>query len=786
MATTQFIDDSDVVIRDESHIDHLDPSWLTLNDTQSIEQTLMSFLNKPIVLAQSTFSVSDTYSFFNSYFMPNAALTSTPGQLWLNKLYGFFGIRMDMRFKLVVNANKFQQGRYMVGWVPFAGAHGTSSDLKLTLFNNMHMATLIQRTTVPHVEIDLNTQTTAELLVPFTSTQNFWPINSAISTSNYSCLGAINVYPYVPMSSPAGSTVASYTLYVSFENIQLFGASSPQSGLSKRETANKQNGPVSGIAASISRGFKEFKNVPLLSEIATPVAWVADRVASVASIFGFSKPTQGDSLTKFEITNVPNHTTVDGDSDAKALSYLSLPSTTVPKGISGSDFDEMDFSFITRKYAYVNQFAWNVGTASGNLATINVTPNVNITNTGVISWTPLAFVSKFFKYWRGSIKYRFKIVKTEFHSGRIQISFYPTDEASYTADPYYVNRQIIDIRDNIEFEVIVPYISRFPYTAQASSIGVLKIDIVDALVAPATVASSVTFVYEHCAGDDMEFGIPAGFSYNPQYAIPQSGLTTDKQVSFTIGNTSVAANPVISSAFCIGDKVSSFRAYLKRFSPITPNTKAAGNTYRLNGSSVYMQPDIIPVLSTATTTNFYNADILSCVASCYMMMSGGIRLRDILDLAVANSPANVPYSNLLTANLFDPIANVVNGIVFTQSTNGLVDPNQHLVVQASSLNNTLTIEIPQYTNALARNMVDIIAFQADSPPSYYGYQSLGSTTQLAVTINAPNSLVNGTAAVANYDLHNLYRSLADDGNLMGFISVPPFVAATTTSSGNFY
>jgi len=147
--------------------------------------------------------------------MPLAAFNSTQGQLWKNKLTGFYGIRMDMRFRIVINANRFQQGRYIIGWVPLAGISPTTSNFKAVFVNNMHMATLVQRTTVPHVEFDLATETSAELLIPFVSTQNFWPLNSAISGNDVSSLGYLSLYPYSPLVSPAGSTVASYTLYVS-------------------------------------------------------------------------------------------------------------------------------------------------------------------------------------------------------------------------------------------------------------------------------------------------------------------------------------------------------------------------------------------------------------------------------------------------------------------------------------------------------------------------------------------------------------------------------------------
>jgi len=62
--TTTFVDDAEVMKRDESSISHINASLISLNDTQAFSQNIMDFLQKPIVLATGNFSITDTYSFF--------------------------------------------------------------------------------------------------------------------------------------------------------------------------------------------------------------------------------------------------------------------------------------------------------------------------------------------------------------------------------------------------------------------------------------------------------------------------------------------------------------------------------------------------------------------------------------------------------------------------------------------------------------------------------------------------------------------------------------------------
>jgi len=785
-ATTTFVDDKDTVQRDESRVAHVSDSWLSLNDTQQTEQSIIDFLAKPIVLFSNSFSVSDTFSFLQSTSMPLAAFTSAQGSLWTNKLLGYFGIRMDMRIRIVVNANRFQQGRYIVGWMPLGGNLPTTSDFKSSLTNNMHMATLVQRTTVPHVEIDIATQTSAELLIPFASVHNFYPLNAIAAGSRVGALGYLNVYPYSPLVAPTGSTVASYTVYVSFENVRLFGAASAQSGLQDREVSNKMNGPISGVAKSFARGFREFANIPLLSSYASGAAWIADRIARTASIFGFSKPTQGDSISKMAILNNPAHSCVDGDSDVRPLSYHSKPATVPVKGMSGTDFDEMDFSYIVRKYSFFDSFSWTTS-STGALRGLQTTPNQFVTAGGAYSFPPVSFVSQFFTYWRGSLKFRFKFVKTEFHSGRLQFSFYPTDEiAALTDGPQYVNRVIVDIRDHVELELVIPYISRSPWTHRGNYTGLLEIEVVDALVAPSSVSNSITILVEIAGGDDVEFAIPSGFSMQPTLFTPQSGLDDNKIITMNIGNSIVTGNSVASSAFCMGDKVSSFRALLKRYTPILPTNRNAGNTARLVTSVISVTPDFIPIKDTTpTSTGYLQCDIVGVVAMCYTFWGGSVRIKDIFAPGLFSNPNSITTSNCASANFVPRASGTVSTLVVGTAAGTVnVDENNHQVYQQIFNNNTVSLEIPQYTQNLKRNIADCWGSNPDVGATYKNYQ-VGGGTLGNVLISLPGGLTSVTPP-AGYDVHNLFRSLGDDGDFSLFISIPPLVFFTNQSNPTIY
>lgn len=796
MATTQFMDDGSAVKRDEDHNVSIDDLYFRISDTVVTEQSIIDFLRKPIVLRTGVFATTDTYSNLVFDDLPSRAFTVTQGDLWVRKLSGYFGIRMDMRIKLVVNANRFQQGRYIVGWVPFAGAHPTTSNLKAANHNQMHLGSIVQRTTVDHVELDLNKDTTAELLIPFQSVHNFWPLNDMLFGTSTSSLGYLSVYPYAPLVAVSGSTTASYTVYISFENVQLIGAASANSGLPDREVVNKANGVLSGPLRAVSRGFKEFEKIPLLSTYAAPITWVTDRLSRTAALFGFSKPTQGDSLTKFTPLSASTHSQVDGDADARSLGFINRPGVSSIPGLSGTNYDEMDFSYIVRKYAWFNTYTWNTAAAIGNLSAIVVHPYKGLPLGGCTHFQPVAFVAAMFSHWRGSLKFRFKFVKTEFHSGRISIQFYPTAISSqYTAGPQYVHRWVIDIRETNEVEIIVPYISKFPYCTSAvtTGIGTLTIDVVDPLVAPATVSDTVTILAEIAGGDDFEVAMPTKFNYVPQMFTAQSGLdNTNRIMSGTIGGSIVKADPIVASSTCIGDKVSNFRALLKRYTQIRPNNTALASTILMNSPAVAFVADALPIGSNIAVPPlyYYHSDMLTNVAMCYAIWRGGVRLRDVVSRGLLSTAA---HTSPLRATLQNSVyqANLSPILINSSATDNFAAYaiNYADVIQEIDKNGVISIEVPQYTNSFGRAVIDVWTAQDGVGTNTYQSYAAASGSSSFVAFNIPLGSGGSITPKAGYQLHNIFRSAADDMSLMGFISVPPMRDVTSevaSSRSGFY
>lgn len=767
-ATVTFVDDANVVKNDNSSWATPNKSLYTTSEQMISEQSVKEFLAKPIVLSSGTFSTTDTLTSITSINCPYSITGTSGGAMWREKLKGYFGIRMTMNFRLVVNANRFQQGRYILSFTHFGGssANGTKTPL---INSHLRLPTLVQRTTVKHVELDLNCDTAAELSIPYVSVRTFYPIHELINVpaGNTTILGYVNIYPYSPLVAVSGSTVAPYKLYCWFTDVELIGAASPQSGLSDQEVSNRTNGILSGPLSAVSRGFREFEDIPLLSSYARSISWVSDRLARSAAIFGLSKPLQGDSLMKINPISAPSHTTVDGDSDARSLGMMSKPGVLAIDGLSGNQYDEMDFSFIAQKFAWFGTVNWSTADlVDVILSSITVTPNKNLVTAGpCYNMTPVCYIANNFRKWRGSLKFRFKIVKTEFHSGRLSFNFYPNLPGILNGStPDYVNRVIVDIREHSEVEIVVPYTSNAMYTDISHHLGFLTVQIIDPLVAPATVSGTISILMEIAGGPDFEVFTPR-FSNTPQAVVPQSGMSNECKIySHTIGATQINSNPTLSSSVASGERISNFRATIKRYTPMRYN---AFDALVYDNYTISVLADALPIRASDTTPKYIDADHYAAVASCYAIVGGGVRIRDVVSSARMTNTRSPLQAFLVTEG------NSTSSMLYGNGNIASPDTNFNSVIQEVTHNSIVSVEVPQYSIYTGKATADLFigdGFYVYNPNGTFGTGNANTVKFVVSNYNGPI-----TVSAVNTAFHSVYRSGADDANFYCFVSIPPLI-----------
>jgi hypothetical protein len=755
------------------------PRDLIRPDGDSLGITIENFLAKPEILATGAFQSSDTPTTFANY-RCDIGLNTT---LKANKISSALCVRFDTVVTLQVNANRFQQGRYILAFLATGGVRETSG--AETTWLASHRFSIQQVTQLPHVEIDLNVDTQVQLKIPYVSFTNGLINNSNASASTIGNPGFFFLYPYSPFSAASGSTLAEWTIWLHYENVELWGNTNLQSYQAQsRGTSRKgkdllqqemaKTGPIEGglrLASSVSSAIA---TIPSLSSVAGPVSWAADFLANAASSFGWSKPSIVQEPTRIFEQKHPHFANVDSHAITQPLSLRVQNHVSVLPGAGGTDMDEMTIDYLKSIRTAFSTVNFTTAQAeAANLFTYDMTPNnfykaytdgtqqVNCLST-------VNFISNFFDYWRGGFTVVLKIVKTEFHSGRLLFMYTPYDAAYLTPTPAfndnaYLHKQILDIREGSEFVITVPYISVRPWlsiTGDSSSVGKISLWVLDALVAPATVGSTVPILVEIAGAADMEFAVPRANMMTTQ--IPYSSQCYQAQVQIVsdapIGGTSIASKSIVNDETCIGEKVASFRDLVKR------GNFMHGDAYISSVHAVISPRMAYRAIGSATTTTFQGgysangmagADIISILTQLYALTRGGTRLNVIPDTQNSNS--------MFTAALRKRTWNT-NYTTFATST---AQTNQEYYFD----NNNCVHAVDPYSNC---NL-------AVSVPQYSQFHSLPCAAQGAELIEnygKDQLLVNIRNSGTTISYYNLWRSGADDHQFMCFVSIPPCINIT--------
>lgn len=799
--TTGFSADANIVSASVNSLVRLD-SLLVSSSADTSEQSLKEFFAKPALFASGVFSTTDTVSTFSRYTSPHDFIQKP---MFLNKLSGFLGFRATIVLRLQVNANRFQQGRYMLCFTHSGGSNPTGAAGLLNY--NAHTNTLIARTQLPHVELDLSCDTQAILKIPYTSCMNYTPVSAIVANNGYGAIGSVQIFPYSPLVAPTGSTTCNYALWVSFEDVELVTAAAPQSGrifsksISEKEADSQGKGPISSTMLKVAKASSLFIPVPGISSYASGLSWMAEIAGNAASVFGWSKPVNQSGVNKMERQALANFCHVNTVDQGQMLALNSKNAVDVLPGFSSTDTDEMDFSYLVTIPAWVRTFTWTTAQVSGTtLYEIGVHPNANVNSRALLGgvicndFTPMQYVASFFNFWRGSIVYTFKIVKTEFHSGRIAIAFFPHDDnvsvSSRSLDlSSYVHREVVDIRECSTITVAIPFVSSSSYRPLRGtgwSIGSISIYVVDPLTAPASVSSTVSILMEISGGPDMEFAVPRSITEIPVMgATPQMGSLTDPVpgeqectiVNTTIGNTIITSDGGKNAAACIGEKISSFRTLMKSMNILNYLVT------RPSFSSKYyytVLPFATNVYNNSLTNNYptTTSDLYSSLSACYALVRGSVRIKFISNFTSNVGLAPVIFTSQVpsTSSAWSDMVSIYTTASNLPSGNNaaildrLAGPQQFNNVSANFGAETC---VPQYHRFHSRATADHYAGLFQS----YAFGQGSLTNKTALTYYFPSS-----APGAEIPLTYVARGAGDDCNFGVFVSVPPMMEALGASS----
>ena len=515
----------------------------TMDLAANSDSGLGNFLQRPIRESAQTWLVGQPF-----FYKFNPWAKFCENQYVRDKIKNYELLRMKLHVKMVISGTKFHYGRALTAYNPY-----TKGD-QVTIDRNFITQDLIQASQKPHFFLNPTKNTGGELSLPFFWDKNFLSIPSA----DWTDMGEIVISSFGNLlHANGGDDPVTITTYIWAEDVVLSipTASDPplvsQSGRGggRMSSTDKSSsigndeyaqGIISKPAAAIAKAAGQLSGLPVIGPYATATQIGANATSRVAQMFGYSRPNIVTDQVQVKPTPTGNLANTDAADGAMKLTLDSKAEVTVDSRTAGLDgTDEMGILDYCKRESYLTQFAWSPNESPDDLLwNTRILPmqldNVN----SEIHMTPLAHMATGFEQWQGSLKFRFQIVKSDFHKGRILARWDPNQ---FTSSVNYNTNysRVIDIAETDDFEIVVGWGQSEPWKlcgapydvgsnfSSANRLlgdnvqgnGILELAVLNELVSPSIDAPISINVYVS-ACDDFKLAAPTNGNFNNFHLFP--------------------------------------------------------------------------------------------------------------------------------------------------------------------------------------------------------------------------------------------------------------------------
>jgi len=523
---------------------------------QTENMDFVKFLSRPVRIGAFTWNEADAVGTSHTFNPWNLYFTDTRVKYKLNN---FAFIQCKLKVKVLINASPFYYGAMYMGYQPLPTL--TPS----TIVNDTGTRYLIPYSQRPHIWINPQNNEAGEMTLPYFNQANWINAQSAQAMTD---MGQLTFLNYTTLASANGvvGTGVSIAIYAWAEDVKLSG---PSIGLATQcdeyeEQADEYgNGVVSTPASAIASAAKWFEKIPIIGRFATATRIGASAVSSIASLFGFTNVPVVADTHPFRPEAFPKFASTEIGFPIEKLTLDPKNELSVDPSIIGLDpTDEMVISHLVQRESYLTTTVWSTTNAIDDiLFTSRVMPNLYDNDNGTspkIYMTPMSWISSLFRSWRGDIIFKFKIVASVFHKGRLRISF---DPAGYTAENIttdaasanVVFTSIVDLGESNEVEFRVPYqqatafllnpnnllASQIPWSTSLTppfnrnglfDNGTITVRVQTTLTAPVATSAVSILVFVRAA-ENLEFANPTNLSAFMSSFQVQSGEYTESSIT---------------------------------------------------------------------------------------------------------------------------------------------------------------------------------------------------------------------------------------------------------------
>lgn len=418
---------------------------------------LGNFLKRPVRIWSVKWRESDAIGGLDPFYPWKLFFDTAAIKYKLNN-YAF--IRCNLKIKVVVNASPFYYGALLLPY------HPLQDFSPHPVYNTVSTDGLPAYTQRPHVWIYPQNSEGAEMTLPFIYPKNWLRIQK---NTDFQSMGRFDPLIAVILQSASGVTGVGVDVqvYAWAENVEISGTST---GLALQGGDEyDENGIVSGPASAVATAASRLKDTPGIGKFATAAEIGASSIAKIASMFGFSNTPNIAPTAPFRPTAFPPMASAEASFPSEPLALDPKNGVSIdPKHVGSQPADPLSVANFVARESVLTAFEWNTDHHPDDvLFSSPVTPGVlfSTRTAGAAARTyatPVCWLAQMFKHWRGDLIFRFRVIASQFHKGRIRVVF---DPAGYAGSNVYgtadatpvVQTLIIDIGKDTDVSVRIPY-----------------------------------------------------------------------------------------------------------------------------------------------------------------------------------------------------------------------------------------------------------------------------------------------------------------------------------------
>ncbi len=726
-----------------------------------------------------------------------------------SKMRNFAYLRGNLHVRISVSGTPFHYGRLLCSYQPYGAYNQCLSYYVATISSyptdfRPLLLTYLSQSTGSSI-LNVNTNEPIEMICPFISTKPMHrlfndasgAVAATASLTDFEDAGDLYIYTLNQIKCASSSPTNIYLqVYAWMEDVELGTNTATQMVITTEGgTADEREiGPVEQVCSTAAKVSDALSFIPDIAPFAQASSMIFSWIGKVASWFGWSKPVMISEPTRVRPEPFQNGALTIGYDTSHRIVLDPKQELHVDPRLCGTTRDELVISEISSRVSYINSFTWSPSsTALGApLWVSSVTPNLgsffydSTNNHYFMQPSAMSFAAAPFLYWRGDIVFRFEIVASAFHRGKIGIYFEPNvaQEALLTVSTF-LNKQymkVVDIQQTNVFEVEVKWATYRAWLMNNGANGMHYMS------DPANVYATAGFANGFIAAfpfTDLQSPDGSSISINVYAYCPNlqvNGATSSQMPSQRILTESGSADVVSNNVNCIpsveisrvtlnestattrdicldhfGEQPLSFRSLLKRYTGTQMITSTSGT-----GNTVTMVAQILPTNNlpnnaTGASQN-YDMDLFTYLRYAYLGVRGSIRMR--LRLKTANVLSNL---NWIKVGLMAPTGAFSNTSTTSSNVANLASLNGTTTFVPAT-NGGIEVEFPYYSSNL---------FQLNFSDVYDDAQTYADNMAQVWYRNMYCCFDNPSDSMAAVQF-GIERASGEDFNLMRFCGAPPY------------